>query len=778
VWIGQLGPGGPGRVFSGIVGPRDADGETGDQVSVASDGVFVYQSAARLVRCSGAPMRLGLRRYDFARGRFVEAADLPPPAATVLAAGPVPADAPAGRPRVRFPFAFSSAPPADEPARTVDVRRLVAPLPLNDGDPATVWLSRGARGETLTARAASAGQQVTALRLLPGDSRSHARFVATARPRTLYLELGPGADQRFEVRLDPALAAGPEGHRRPLWVALPRPVPSSCVTIALREAAPGAEGRGSDVLAWGDIDVFTDLDGPEGSARLVQSLDGPDCESRIGDVAALGDEAVPGLAAMLARTAGAQRDCVLEALGRIPLERAPPAATAPLAQALAGGLRGASDAQEKALLALMRRSKPPPIAAVAALLGDAAAAEDDRARAARSLAALAEPGAEDAGPGRQAQDALLAAAGLGPPGVRAAVREALGGRGVGQLAALDAALAAAPGSAPERRADLTVALAIRLSRPAPEDPDGDRQRGLQRLLALAGRADEPFSVQARAVEGLGRIGGAEALGALARVRSGAPEPVLRRLATQALAGHRAVTAVVALRAALGDEDPEVRQLAAAGLARLKDAGATGLLIAGAKQEPWPVVRRAEVTALGTLCGPGASDLLARAVERDEDEVRRAALTGLVSCKDGRAVDTLLALLKRERESATLRTLAAGLLARTGDRRAAGPMAETLARLTVESQADLALEGTAVATLRALGSLGGPAALKAALAHASDPRPSLRRSAVEALGRLCDAAGIAALTAARRDPDPGVAAAAAAGLRRCGGSADVHRDVAP
>ena len=102
----------------------------------------------------------------------------------------------------------------------------------------------------------------------------------------------------------------------------------------------------------------------------------------------------------------------------------------------------------------------------------------------------------------------------------------------------------------------------------------------------------------------------------------------------------------------------------------------------------------------------------------------------------------------------MRTLAAGLLARTGDRRAAAPMAETLARLAVESQADLALEGTAVATLRALGTLGGPAALKAALAHATDPRPSLRRTAVEALGRLCDAAGTAALTTATRDSDPG------------------------
>ena len=124
------------------------------------------------------------------------------PAATVLTAAPDAPGMPAARPRVQFPFAFTSAPAADDDPGPVDPRRLVAPLPLSDGDPATVWLSRGARGETLTARAASAGHQVTGLRLLPGDSRSRARFLATARPRVLHLELGPAPDQRFEVRLD------------------------------------------------------------------------------------------------------------------------------------------------------------------------------------------------------------------------------------------------------------------------------------------------------------------------------------------------------------------------------------------------------------------------------------------------------------------------------------------------------------------------------------------------------------------------------------------------
>jgi HEAT repeat protein len=535
----------------------------------------------------------------------------------------------------------------------------------------------------------------------------------------------------------------------------------------VREVTPGSDGR-HDVLAWGDIDIFTELDGPEGSARLVQSLERPDCESRIADVVALGSEALAGLATALGESRGASRDCVLEALGRIPM----PSAPAPeLGAGLARGLMGASGGQEKAVVGLLQRLRQPPVPAVAGLLEDGAAAEEDRARAARTLAALASAENPPGEVGRQAQAALLSAAGQGPLPVRTAVREALGGPGVGDLRVLHEALGEPPTAVGERRADLVLALAARLARLQPEDDRAELLAGVNSLVRLGGADGEPFAVRARAVEGLGRVGGTTALKALIAVRTQSKDAVLRRLATRALAGHREPLVPAALRGAMGDDDPEVRELAAAGLGILGDGGATALLIAGAKQEPWPSVRRAEVAALGQLCGPGASDLLARAVERDEDNVRRAALTGLVSCKDGRAVDTLLALLKRERESATLRTLAAGLLARTGDRRAAAPMAEALARLAVESQADLALEGTAVATLRALGTLGGPEALKAALAHASDARPSLRRTAVEALGRLCDPAGLPALNAATKDADPGVATAAAASLRRCGGNAD-------
>jgi hypothetical protein len=70
VWIGEQAASGLRRLHGEVVGPRDADGETRTEATVSSEGIFQFQTAARLVRCSGAPMRLGLRRYDFGRGSF------------------------------------------------------------------------------------------------------------------------------------------------------------------------------------------------------------------------------------------------------------------------------------------------------------------------------------------------------------------------------------------------------------------------------------------------------------------------------------------------------------------------------------------------------------------------------------------------------------------------------------------------------------------------------------------------------------------------------------
>jgi HEAT repeat protein len=475
---------------------------------------------------------------------------------------------------------------------------------------------------------------------------------------------------------------------------------------------------------------------------------------------------------------------VLEALLRLSTEPLSDKQSQPLTAALPSVLRSAPEDLERPLLALLARLHDPPIKELALLLGDADAPVEQRARAARALAATARPPEvgqrspagekptiavpgerTQAGDRPQAWQALIGQLGSGPPELRAVVRGLCAGAPASTAESLLASLRGTPADG-ARRADTVWVLGALAARTG-EKPAGVRDL----MIQVAAAPDEAFEVRARALMALVVWPDKEALAVLVKVRASSPDPALRTVAARALAERPQPEATAALRAAIEDGDPGVRQIAIEALGARRDQGAVPLIIAGAKQEPWPAVRRAEIVALGQLCGQPAADLIVRAIERDVDEVRRAALRGLVACRDGRAPQLLLAVLGGQREKPPLRTQAAMLLADLRNPTTASGLAAALERLLLEAQADLALEATATATLRALAEVGGPTALKAALQLRSDPRPVFRRSASEALGKLCDpGAGAQALRAATRDPDPAVAAAATASLRRCG-SAD-------
>ncbi|HVV50407.1 MAG TPA: HEAT repeat domain-containing protein, partial [Polyangia bacterium] len=128
---------------------------------------------------------------------------------------------------------------------------------------------------------------------------------------------------------------------------------------------------------------------------------------------------------------------------------------------------------------------------------------------------------------------------------------------------------------------------------------------------------------------------------------------------------------------------------------------------------------------------------------------------------------LVRTLKRADENASLRALSAGLLAEAGDTGAAPEVAAALHDIVSESEADVALGGVAIAVLRALARLGGPDAVKAAVALAGDTHHPFRAAAAQALGTLCDpGAGSAALRALAASGDPSLAEAAARAQKRC------------
>lgn len=765
VWLGEVAKGRLGELLHTRVGPIDADGETRWEIDLSPTGLIEYQVAARLHRCDGEPLRLFPRAFDFAKRRMVEAsAPLPPPSATRIHARRDDPAAPQGRAHGAFHLTGTSSQLGVPPSPNA----LGPPSGAADGDPATAWFEGApgdGRGETLLARSGRGPVPVTGIRILPGDARSAADYKSHGRPHTLTIITGRGEEQRFDVELPDD--AGPDAHRSPIWIALPRPETTACVAVILREIVPGTTESTRAVTAISELEVFTDLDGPGGVERMIATLaQGDGCESLAADVADAAKGTPGTLSLVVAALPGASlagRACLTEVLGRLgepALFAMNAQAVGTLGAALAAALRGADRGLERRITLLAERLPASVAAPFGALLGDAAADVDDRARAARVLGSL---------PHNEGSDRLLDAAGSGPVEVRQIVRGTLAQPRAGRLEQVAAALAATPAGQADRRADLLLALG-KLAATSPVDQASveARERVRRELAALASAGTEPFAVRARAIEALGQQPGETTTLALGRLRSDVQDPLLRHFAARELARRQDPAALGALRAALDDPDPRVRETSVEALGQRRERSTSGLLIAAAKQEPWPFVRRSELRALARMCSPEATDLFVRANERDVDDVRRAALLGLVACQDPRAPEILLRVLGRARETPRLRGLAAEQLQILGDPKTTPELRAILERLINESQADLSLEGVVVAVARTLGATSGPEAVDAAERLLADPRPLFRRAAVDTLARLCAAPAAAATLqrlAAAGDGDE-LALAARTALRAC------------
>jgi HEAT repeat protein len=618
---------------------------------------------------------------------------------------------------------------------------------VNDGNLATVWSTDGAgRGQLLTARS-SGGFPITGLRMWPGDASSESRYRASAKPRRLTLIFGRDAAQNVEVELMEDSDGGARRFREPFWVALPKPVASTCVTVLVRETTSDKAP-----MSIADLDVLTELDGPEAADRLVTSLSqGASCPAHAPLLVRLGPPAVAKVSKAIAKTVpGAGRECLVEALDA--LLAAGTAPTPDTAAALVAAVDHSTPGEEKTILKLLPSMADAPVDALAAVLLDGKRADVDRGRAARVLAAI------DKG---EARAKLFAAVGHGSPTLRKALRSIVAGLKAPALSPTLAQFQTTPAAERERRADLLSILGAL----AAKEPDA-RPAAITALRAtLDGSVS--FEEQARAIQGLGLVHDPAALDALVAVRTGSNDSVLRSLAIGEIANADSPAVVPALRAALDDADPQVREIAAAGLGHKGDKESAKQIIARAKQEPWPLVRKAEIGALGELCTAEGNELLLRAFQRDVEDVRQAALSGIARCYQAKATGTLLRTLGRLAESADMRSLAARLLAERKDGRTVPGLAEVLRRLVTESQADLSLEAVISDTAMALAAIRTAPAITALANLLSDPRASVQRIAVDALAVVCDpGAGAAALHVAAGSKDESVSIRAATAEAHC------------
>jgi HEAT repeat protein len=741
VWIGERIGAAASVLWSGMVGARDADGETTLDVQASAEGVEQFQTARRLSRCDGQPVRLFRKRWNFASHKFVPAAaDLPARASATVEARR--GGAPTGKSSSGFFFSAASSSPGAES----DAARLKPPAAVNDDNPDTVWMSDGeAPGQTLTARS-SAGFPIIGVRLLPGDTRTEKSYRASAKPRHVTLVFGKD-EQNVDVELLEDADGGGKRYREPFWIALPRPVVSTCVTVIVRDAS-----NYKAPMALADMAVLTELDGPNAADRLVEDLGHANrCAARLPLLIPLGATALAKVAAAIPKTPpGMGRECLVEALAELLAsgEKSGPK----IAAALVATLDHASDQEDKTILALLPTMAGVSVPAIAAVLVDEKRSDDDRARAARVLATMK---------GSEATLALLANVGRGSSALRKSMRAAAStAKAPAEAAALEA-LKNTPAVEHERRADL-LAIVAALA-------EGEPTFRSAVLLALqnALHSDASFEERARAIAGLGALHDPAAVTALINVRTHAGDGVLRSLATNELASSSGADVLPSLRDALSDADPRARETAAESLGRKHDQDAAKRLVDGAKQEPWPSVRRAEIEALGDLCVAEGNALLIRAFERDSEEVRQAALVGIARCYGPKAIGTLLRTLGRQAESADLRSLAARLLAQRKDVRLVPGLKEVLARLLRESEADFSLEAVVADVAMALADLRTPEAISALISLLSDPRVSTKRIAIDALAMICDPTqGAAALHAAAGNKDDAVSIPAGAAERTC------------
>lgn len=150
-------------------------------------------------------------------------------------------------------------------------------------------------------------------------------------------------------------------------------------------------------------------------------------------------------------------------------------------------------------------------------------------------------------------------------------------------------------------------------------------------------ADPQPDVSAAAIRALGRIGHASSaaavFGAIGAGREG--------LAVSALTALCATDAS-ALLPQLSAESPDVRRVAATVVGEAQ-AQALGAMVARlAVDDPSVAVRRAAVTALGTLANPEHFDAVAAATRDVDHSVRRAALTAVGQLGDVRGLPILIA----------------------------------------------------------------------------------------------------------------------------------------
>lgn len=438
---------------------------------------------------------------------------------------------------------------------------------------------------------------------------------------------------------------------------------------------------------------------------LVSAFSDPNLEVKkaaVGGVGKLGDRAaIPALIRLLAEPQVELRNLAISSLGDL----------------------GAADAVDD-LVALLARG------------GDASAS------AAYALGQIAATGDRDATP--VAVRALVTA--LVDPAGRPAVLEALRKAGPTAVPALvdhlEGRVPGDPGSAVDLLADFgdaraTDALIAELDR---------GRMGIARVVAALARTRDPRAL----VPVLGLIA--------------SPDPAIR-IAAMAATGPLLGSdrrAAAALTERLGDDEEDVRVMAAEYLAQIRATSAVPALVGLVGPPRTPRLRRAAIDALGAIGDGQAGPALIEVLADPDPVLARAAADALAYLGDPATARALAAAARKDDATRPFVIRAWGAALRDRPDRAA--------RAVLEDLAALGSPASALAAIGALAAMGDRDARPALAALVAGASPERQRAAAWALGELADATAppapvATALVEALASRDDRVSAAAAWALGR-------------
>ncbi|MBO6938699.1 MAG: HEAT repeat domain-containing protein [Deltaproteobacteria bacterium] len=568
------------------------------------------------------------------------------------------------------------------------------PVALVDDDPATAWTEAAAgngRWEFATLRVTDPGLAIRALRFVPRTAE-RTRGV----PRTVYVQGSAGSRLAVTFPREPAIGEA-------WWVTLPEPTRWSCASVVLGEPHGNATHVG---LA--ELDAFSEVDFGGGIEALVSRLaaGGEEGARAARALRSLGPDVLDTLHAGWEAMTPVERRLVLRVAAAHPSDPRAAGLFAGAAGDPDEAVRGAALSEAEAIdendllvsLASVRVEAGTPIAATA----DGAAMTLLRRapdQVGIALDALAREGGEDR------------------PVLRRAIGTAAkrGGEAVADI--LRAWIPDAPAAA---RASLALGLV------------GHEEAAELAALAVEGAPGaEAFADRWRFAQAAGQLESVSAeVTAWLFEQTRAEEWMMRAAALQAVTALGTSGSVENALGRLDDETPRVRIAAIQALA--SDPQQVVAVATRAREDRWPIVRAAAVTALGPH--ERARPVVKRSVRDRHELVRSAAIAALAAAEDWSAWELVEDRLSAEREWPVVLEAGVAFAEARCDEDAIDVLGAVIERAQRPRpwQPDVEVAARAV---RALAAIGGEEAAELIRRAASDLSPQMIRIAAEAAGEV-------------------------------------------